>query len=180
MPRRLGKGEGTGRGERGEVPTLSQGRSLAPQSFLNNRALCKPHITQGRRNPGGPVFCNPHCFFLISSLTPGFGGSKWAALDIQLYELSTRPVLDFTSWQEAARVQLEALCVWILWQKRIYKQNLRAFLRKKNWPLFSQEPQNYLHAKQIALKLTVNDSGDVSFTDPGNSPETPLEFENCC
>lgn len=32
----------------------------------------------------------------------------------------------------------------------------------------------------FARKLTVNGSRDVSFIDPGNSPKTPLEFENCC
>lgn len=64
--------------------------------------------------------------------------------------------------------------------KRIYKQNFRAFLRKRNRPLFSQEPRNYLHTKQIAPKLTENGPRGVSFIDPGNSPKTPLEFENCC
>lgn len=77
-------------------------------------------------------------------------------------------------------MQLEALCVWNLRQKWIYKQNLRAFLRKRNWPLFSQEPESYLRAKQIPLELTINGSRDMSFIDPGNAPETPLEFANYC
>lgn len=174
------EGEYRKQGRRGGFSSFS-GQESGTSSFYEQKSPCVSPTSLrkgGSQEVPSSAACSASSSFPYWLLIPGVPGGQ--GLDIQLHQLSLCPIPDFTLLQEVARVQQQALCVWILWQKRIYQQYLRAFLRKRNWPLFSQEPGNYLHAKQIAPKLTVNGSGAVSFIDPGNSPEAPLEFENSC